>query len=96
MNSPLIISLTDNTNSIFRIQDAVSNQRLEFKRGCQLDSYQGLTGATPYRLWLGWNTGDVILEDLIMLQELRFTVMFILHTILLKHMEHHILKVLYI
>ena len=61
MNSPLIISLTDNTNPIFRIQDAVSNQRLEFKRGCQLDSYQGLTGATPYRLWLGWNTGDVII-----------------------------------
>ena len=26
-----------------------------------MDSYQGLTGATPYRLWLGWNTGDVIL-----------------------------------
>ena len=61
MNSPLIISLTDNTNPIFRIQDAVSNQRLEFKRGCQLDSYQGLTGATPYRLWLGWHTGDVII-----------------------------------
>ena len=61
MNSPLIISLTDNTSPIFRIQDAVSNQRLEFKRGCQLDSYQGLTGATPYRLWLGWNTGDVII-----------------------------------
>ena len=61
VNSPLILSLTDNTNPIFRIQDAVSNQRLEFKRGCQLDSYQGLTGATPYRLWLGWNTGDVIL-----------------------------------
>ena len=61
MNSPLVISLTDNTNPIFRIQDAVSNQRLEFKRGCQLDSYQGLTGATPYRLWLGWNTGDVII-----------------------------------
>ena len=61
VNSPLIISLTDNTNPIFRIQDAVSNQRLEFKRGCQLDSYQGLTGATPYRLWLGWNTGDVII-----------------------------------
>ena len=61
MNSPLIISLTDNTNPIFRIQDAVSNQRLEFKRGCQLDSYQGLTGSTPYRLWLGWNTGDVII-----------------------------------
>ena len=60
VNSPLILSLTDNTNPIFRIQDAVSNQRLEFKRGCQLDSYQGLTGATPYRLWLGWNTGDVI------------------------------------
>ena len=61
VNSPLIISLTDNTNPIFRIQDSVSNQRLEFKRGCQLDSYQGLTGATPYRLWLGWNTGDVII-----------------------------------
>ena len=61
MNSPLIISLTDNTNPIFRIQDAVSNQRLEFKRGCQLDSYQGLTGATPHILWLGWNTGDVII-----------------------------------
>ena len=61
VNSPLILSLTDNTNPIFRIQDAVSNQRLEFKRGCQLDSYQGLTGATPYRLWLGWNTGDVII-----------------------------------
>ena len=60
VNSPLILSLTDNTNPIFRIQDAV-NQRLEFKRGCQLDSYQGLTGATPYRLWLGWNTGDVII-----------------------------------
>ena len=26
-----------------------------------MDSYQGLTGATPYRLWLGWNTGDVII-----------------------------------
>ena len=37
-----------------------------------------------------------LLEDLIMLQELRLTVMFILHTILLKRMEHHILKVLYI
>ena len=37
-----------------------------------------------------------LLEDIIMLQELRLTVMFILHTILLKHMEHHILKVLYI
>ena len=61
VNSPLILSLTDNTNPIFRIQDAVSNQRLEFKRGCQLDSYQGLQGATPYRLWLGWNTGDVII-----------------------------------
>ena len=61
VNSPLILSLTDNTNPIFRIQDAVSNQRLEFKRGCQLDFYQGLTGATPYRLWLGWNTGDVII-----------------------------------
>ena len=61
MNSPLIISLTDTTNPIFRIQDSVSNQRLEFKRGCQLDSYQGLTGATPYRLWLRWNTGDVII-----------------------------------
>ena len=61
MNSPLILSLTDTTNPIFRIQDSVSNQRLEFKRGCQLDSYQGLTGATPYRLWLGWNTGDVII-----------------------------------
>ena len=61
VNSPLILSLTDNTNPIFRIQDAVSNQRLEFKRGCQLDSSQGLTGATPYRLWLGWNTGDVII-----------------------------------
>ena len=61
VNSPLILSLTDNTNPIFRIQDAVSNQRLEFKRGCQLDSYQGLEGATPYRLWLGWNTGDVII-----------------------------------
>ena len=61
VNSPLIISLTDNTNPFFRIQDAVSSQRLEFKRGCQLDSYQGLTGATPYRLWLGWNTGDVII-----------------------------------
>ena len=61
VNSPLIISVTDNTNPIFRIQDSVSNQRLEFKRGCQLDSYQGLTGATPYRLWLGWNTGDVII-----------------------------------
>ena len=61
VNSPLILSLTDNTNPIFRIQDSVSNQRLEFKRGCQLDSYQGLTGATPYRLWLGWNTGDVII-----------------------------------
>ena len=61
VNSPLILSLTDNTNPIFRIQDAVSSQRLEFKRGCQLDSYQGLTGATPYRLWLGWNTGDVII-----------------------------------
>ena len=61
VNSPFILSLTDNTNPIFRIQDAVSNQRLEFKRGCQLDSYQGLTGATPYRLWLGWNTGDVII-----------------------------------
>ena len=60
VNSPLILSLTDNTNPIFGIQDAVSNQRLEFKRGCQLDSYQGLQGATPYRLWLGWNTGDVI------------------------------------
>ena len=58
VNSPLILSLTDNTNPIFRIQDAVSNQRLEFKRGCQLDSYQGLTGATPYRLWLGWNTNN--------------------------------------
>ena len=83
VNSPLILSLTDNTNPIFRIQDAVTNQRLEFKRGCQLDSYQGLTGATPYRLWLGWNTGDVM-------------VMFILRIILLKHMEHHILKVLFI
>ena len=61
VNSPLILSLTDNTTPIFRIQDAVSNQRLEFKRGCQLDSYQGLQGATPYRLWLGWNTGDVII-----------------------------------
>ena len=61
VNSPLILSLTDNTNPIFRIQDVVSNQRLEFKRGCQLDSYQGLQGATPYRLWLGWNTGDVII-----------------------------------
>ena len=61
VNSPLILSLTDNTNPIFRIQDADSNQRLEFKRGCQLDSYQGLTGAMPYRLWLGWNTGDVII-----------------------------------
>ena len=61
VNSPLILSLTDNTNPIFRIQDAVSNQRLEFKRGCQLDSYQGLQGATPYRLWLGWNTEDVII-----------------------------------
>ena len=61
VNSPLILSLTDNTNPIFRIQDAVSNQRLEFKRGCQLDSYQGLEGATPYRLWLGWNTRDVII-----------------------------------
>ena len=61
VNSPLILSLTDNTNPIFGIQDAVSNQRLEFKRGCQLDSYQGLHGATPYRLWLGWNTGDVII-----------------------------------
>ena len=61
VNSPLILSLTDNTNPIFRIQDSVSNQRLESKRGCQLDSYQGLTGATPYRLWLGWNTGDVII-----------------------------------
>ena len=61
INSPRIISLTDNTNPIFRIQDAVSNQRLEFKRGCQLDSYQGLTGATPYGLWLGGNTGDVII-----------------------------------
>ena len=61
VNSPLILSLTDNTNPIFRIQDAVSNQRLEFKRGCQLDSYQGLQGATPYRLRLGWNTGDVII-----------------------------------
>ena len=61
VNSPLILNLTDNTNPIFRIQDAVSNQRLEFKRGCQLDSYQGLQGATPYRLWLGWNTGDVII-----------------------------------
>ena len=61
VNSPLILSVTDNTNPIFRIQDAVSNQRLEFKRGCQLDSYQGLEGATPYRLWLGWNTGDVII-----------------------------------
>ena len=61
VNSPLILSLTDNTNPIFRIQDAVSNQRIEFKRGCQLDSYQGLEGATPYRLWLGWNTGDVII-----------------------------------
>ena len=61
VNSPLILSLTDITNPIFRIQDAVSNQRLEFKRGCQLDSYQGLQGATPYRLWLGWNTGDVII-----------------------------------
>ena len=61
VNSPLILSLTDNTNPIFRFQDAVSNQRLEFKRGCQLDSYQGLQGATPYRLWLGWNTGDVII-----------------------------------
>ena len=61
VNSPLILSLTDNTNPIFRIQDAVSNQRLEFKRGCQLDSYQGLQGATPYRLWPGWNTGDVII-----------------------------------
>ena len=60
VNSPLILSLTDNTNPIFRIQDSVSNQRLEFKRGCQLDSYQGLEGATPHRLWLGWNTGDVI------------------------------------
>ena len=61
VNSPLILSFSDNTNPIFRIQDAVSNQRLEFKRGCQLDSYQGLEGATPYRLWLGWNTGDVII-----------------------------------
>ena len=61
MNSPLILSLTDTTNPIFRIQDSVSNQRLEFKRGCQLDSYQGLTGATAYRLCLGWNTGDVII-----------------------------------
>ena len=61
INSPLILSLTDTTNPIFRIQDSVSNQRLEFKRGCQLDSYQGLTGATAYRLWLGWNTGDVII-----------------------------------
>ena len=61
VNSPVILSLTDNTNPIFRIQDVVSNQRLEFKRGCQLDSYQGLTGATPYRFWLGWNTGDVII-----------------------------------
>ena len=26
-----------------------------------MDSYQGLAGATPYRLWLGWNTGDVII-----------------------------------
>ena len=61
VNSPLILSLTDNTNPIFRLQDSVSNQRLEFKRGCQIDSYQGLEGATPYRLWLGWNTGDVII-----------------------------------
>ena len=61
VNSPIILSLTDNTNPIFRIQDAVNNQRLEFKRGCQLDSYQGLTSATPYRLWLGWNTGNVII-----------------------------------
>ena len=37
-----------------------------------------------------------LLEDLIMLQELRLTVMFILHTILLKHTELHILKVLFI
>ena len=61
VNSSVILSLTDNANPIFRIQDAVSNQRLEFKRGCQLDSCQGLTGATPYRLWLRWNTGDVII-----------------------------------
>ena len=61
MNSPLIISLTDTTNPIFRIQDAVSYQRVEFKRGCQIDAYQGLAGATPYRLLLGWNTGDVII-----------------------------------
>ena len=59
VNSPVISSLKANPS--FRIQDAVSNQRLEFKRGCQLDSYQGLTGATPYRLLLGWNTGDAIL-----------------------------------
>ena len=61
INSPLIISLTDTTNPIFRIQDAVSTQRVEFKRGCQIDAYQGLTGNASYRLLLGWNTGDVII-----------------------------------
>ena len=49
MNSPLIISLTDTTNPILRIQDSVSNQRLVFSRGCQLDAYQGLAGNTSYR-----------------------------------------------
>ena len=61
MNSPLIISLTDTTNPIFRIHDAVSMQRLVFSRGCQIDAYQGLAGNTSYRLLLGWNTGDVII-----------------------------------
>ena len=37
-----------------------------------------------------------LLEDLIMLQELQLMVMFILHTILLKHTELHISKVLFI
>ena len=91
VNSPLILSLTDNTNPIFRIQDAVSNQRLEFKRGCQLDSYQGLTGATPYRLWLGWNTGDVIIGR--PNNASRITINGNVHT---KHMEHHISKEVYI
>ena len=38
----------------------------------------------------------LLLEDLIMRQELRLTVMFILRIILLKHTEPHISKVLFI
>ena len=38
----------------------------------------------------------LLLEDPIMLQELQLMVMFILHTILPKHTELHIVKVLFI